>query len=231
MGNLAGRGRKQETKIRVDRLIERKLKCDRRKPALIVKTELEQELGVHISERTMKRPANEYEVFHRVARKQPYVNKANRLKGLQFAKMMSAKQLNFWITALWSDESKFNLFGSDGKVMVLRSKKEEFDPKCTVPTVKHDGGSITVWGCFCQSGVGNLVFLDRNMNTYYYVDILGKNLIQSAKHLRFRRHFIFQQDNDSKHASGLAKAWLKKDKIELLPWVSFSLDMNPIEHL
>ena len=66
---------------------------------------------------------------------------------------MSAKPLNFWNTALWSDESKFNLFGSDGKVMVWRSEKEEFDPKYTVPTVKYDGDSITVWGCFCRSGV------------------------------------------------------------------------------
>ena len=52
LGNLAGRGRKRETTIRVDRLIERKLICDRGKPARIVNTELEQKLGVYISERT-----------------------------------------------------------------------------------------------------------------------------------------------------------------------------------
>ena len=115
--------------------------------------------------------------------------------------------------------------------MVSRSKKEEFDPKCAIRTVKYGGGSITVWGRFCRSGVGNLVFLDRNMDVHYYVDILDKNLIQSTKHLRLGRHFIFQQDNDSKHTSGLAKAWLKKNKIELLSWASFSPNMNPIEHL
>ena len=59
--------------------------------------------------------------------------------------MMSAKPLNFWDTVLWSNESKFNLFGSDGKVMVWRSKKEEFDAKCTVSTVKYGGDLITVW--------------------------------------------------------------------------------------
>ena len=66
---------------------------------------------------------------------------------------MSAKLLNFWNTVLWSNESKFNLFDSDGKVLVWRSKKEGFDRKCTIPTVKYGGGSITVWGCFCRSGV------------------------------------------------------------------------------
>ena len=116
LGNLAGRGRKQETTIRVDQLIERKLKCDRRKSARIVKTELEKELGAYISERAIKRRVNEYELSGRVARKRPYVNKASRLKRLKFLKIMSAKPLNFWNTVLWSDESKFNLFGSDGKV-------------------------------------------------------------------------------------------------------------------
>ena len=114
--------------------------------------------------------------------------------------------------------------------MIWRSKKEEFDPKWTVPTVKYGGGSITVWEYFCRSGVGNLVFLDRNMDMHYYVDILDKNLIQSAKHLRLGRHFVFQQDNNPKHISGLAKAWLKKNKIELFSWIFFSPDMNPIEH-
>ena len=77
----------------------------------------------------------------------------------------------------------------------------------------------------------DLVFLDDNIDMHYYVDILDKNLIQSAKHFRLGRHFIFQQDNDPKHTSGLAKAWLKKNKIELLPCPAFGPDMNPIEHL
>ena len=76
-----------------------------------------------------------------------------------------------------------------------------------------------------------LVLLDRNMDMHYYVDILDKNLIQSGNHLRLDRHFISQQGNDPKHTLGLAKAWLKKNKIELLPWASFSPDMESIEHL
>ena len=32
---------------------------------------------------------------------------------------MLEKPLGFWETVVWSDESKFNLFGSDGKVMSM----------------------------------------------------------------------------------------------------------------
>ena len=132
MQNLNGHGRKRKTRIGVDRLIERKLKCDRRKSSRMMKVELEQHLGVSISERTIKRRANECGLFGRVARKRSYVNKANRLKRLNFAKTMSNRALDVWNTVLWTDGSKFNLFGSDGKVMVWRSKKEEFHPKCTL---------------------------------------------------------------------------------------------------
>ncbi|KAF8657143.1 hypothetical protein AX16_002274 [Volvariella volvacea WC 439] len=42
---------------------------------------------------------------------------------------------------------------------------------------------------------------------------------------------IFQQNNDSKHTSGVAKAWFKKKKICRLFWAPSSPDMNIIEHV
>jgi transposase len=144
IGNLFGRGRKRKTTATTDRLIQRKLKLDRRKSARIITSEVEKDLGILISESTVKRRAHEVGLFGRVARKKPYVNKTNRLKRLKYAKEMLRKPLGFWDTIVWSDESKFNLFGSDGRIMVWRSRDEEFDPKCTVPTVKHGGGSVMV---------------------------------------------------------------------------------------
>ena len=134
--NLFGRGRKRKRKTAAttDRLIQRKLKCDRRKSTCSIAAELETELGILISQSTVQRRAHEIGLFGRVARKKPYVNKINRVKRPRYAKEMLEKPLGFWETVVWSDESKFNVFGSDGKVMVWRTPKEEFDPKCTIPT-------------------------------------------------------------------------------------------------
>ena len=44
--NLSGRGRKRKTIAAVDRIIQRKIKVDRRKPTSAVKSEIEKELGV-----------------------------------------------------------------------------------------------------------------------------------------------------------------------------------------
>ena len=71
------------------------------------------------------------------------------------AKMMMEKPYDYWKDFLWSDQSKFNLKGSDGKMMVWRPTMEEYHSKCTVPTVKHNGASGMVWACFSRSGVGN----------------------------------------------------------------------------
>ena len=76
--------------------------------------------------------------------------------------MMMEKPYDYWKHVLWSDESIFNLFVSDGKIMVWRSTMEEYDHKCTVPTVKHNGGSVMVWGYFSRSNVGNLCFTEGN---------------------------------------------------------------------
>ena len=73
--------------------------------------------------------------------KKPYINKINRRKRLEYAKNRREKPLGFWNKVLWSDESKFNFFESDGEVVLWRSPKEEFEPECIIPTVKH-GGSV-----------------------------------------------------------------------------------------
>ena len=231
IANLAGRGRKRKTTVREDKVIQRKIKADRRKSASSVKHEIMQEIGITISSQTVRRRAHEAGLYGRIARKKPYVNKTNRLKRLSYVKTYRDKEMSFWKHVLWSDESKYSLFGSDGKVIVWRTPKEEFDPKCTVPTVKHGGGSVNVWGCFAWNGVGNLVFIEGNMTGEMYKDILAQNLFQSSKKLRLGSSMVFQHDNDPKHTSRVVKNWLAEKRVECLIWPSFSPDLNPIEHL
>ena len=170
-------------------------------------------------------------LYGRVARKKPYINKINRGKRITCAKMMVEKPYGCWKHVFWSDQSKFNLFGSDGKIMMWRSTMEEYHPKRTVPTVKHNGESGMVWPCFSRSGVGDLSFIEGNIDRFLYREILRKDLLQSCQKLGLENSFVFQHDNDSKHTAGLVKDWLKQKKIETLNWSPFSPDMNSIEHL
>ena len=87
--------------------------------------------------------------------------------------------------------------------MMWRTTTEELDPKCTVPTVKHGGGSVKCWGCFSSYGVGNLVFIDGNMTGEMYRAILNNNLLQSVNKLGMGAQWIFQHDNDPNHTAGI----------------------------
>jgi len=89
-----------------------------------------------------------------------------------------------------------------------------------------------VWGCFSRKGVGNLVHIPTTMDKHVYLDILQKNLKASARSLGLSRNFVFQQDNDPKHTSGLVKTWLSTQKnMVCMDWPAQSPDLNPIENL
>ncbi len=48
---------------------------------------------------------------------------------------------------------------------------------------------------------------------------------------RVSRTWVMQQDNNPKHTSHSTKEWLKKNKVNVLEWLSQSLDLNPITML
>ena len=99
----------------------------------------------------------------------------------------------------WSDETKIHIFGTDGVQIVWRRKGEEYNEKCMVPTVKHGGGSVLLWGCMSAAGVGELLFINGIMNSQMYCEILKEKMIPSLCALGHRA--LFQHDNDPKHTS------------------------------
>ncbi|CAJ0933412.1 unnamed protein product [Ranitomeya imitator] len=117
--------------------------------------------------------------------------------------------LDQWKSVLWCDESKFEIFGSNHHVFVRRRKGERMDSTCLVPTVKHGGGGVMVWGGFADDIVGDLFKIEAILNQHGYHSILQRHAIPSGLRL-VGPSFIFQQDNDPKHTSRLCKGYLTK---------------------
>ena len=87
-------------------------------------------------------------------------------------------------------------------------------------------------GCMTANGVGYSCRIDGNMNSALYCEILGDEFLQTVEYYELEsQDIIFQQDNDPKHTSAMAKYWFIDNGIEVLDWPPHSPDLNPIEHL
>ncbi|KAL0158921.1 hypothetical protein M9458_046997, partial [Cirrhinus mrigala] len=118
-----------------------------------------------------------------------------------------------WVKVLWSDETKIKLFVFNSSCCVWRRRNAAYDPKSTIPTVKHGGGNIMLWGCFSAKGTGQLHHIKGTMDGAMYCQILGENLLPS---LKMGHGWVFQYDNDPKHTAKATEECLKKKHIKVL---------------
>ncbi|KAJ4438153.1 hypothetical protein ANN_14092, partial [Periplaneta americana] len=126
----------------------------------------------------------------------------------KFAKEYENKGEDWQEKALFSDVSKFNVFGSDGRQMVWRKPKEEMKTKNLRATVKHGRGNVMIWGCVSASEVGELLFIEYIMKKEDYLHFLQHNLVKSAEKLEIEKEFMFYQNNDPKHNSHIVQEFL-----------------------
>ncbi|KAK3545317.1 hypothetical protein QTP70_003720 [Hemibagrus guttatus] len=165
------------------------------------------------------------------ARRVPLLKPVHVQARLKFAREHLDDPEEDWENVIWSDETKIELFGKNSTCRVWRRKNAELHPKNTIPTVKHGGGTIMLWGCFSAKGPGRLICVKERMNGAMYREILSKNLLPSARALKMKRGWVFQHDNDPKHTTRATKEWLRKKHFKVLELPSQSPDLNPIENL
>ncbi len=100
---------------------------------------------------------------------------------------------------------------------------EEYQENCALPTVKHCGGSIMVWGCMTTAGTGELRFIEGNMDSNMYCDILKQKMMPSLQKL------FSNITTTPKYTAKMTTALLLKVKV--MEWPSVPPDLNPIEHM
>ncbi|CAI9602485.1 unnamed protein product, partial [Staurois parvus] len=99
------------------------------------------------------------------------------------------KEEDFWDSVLWSDETKINVFGTDGfKSMV--SQRRGVQKKMHGAYSEHN---VLLWGCMSAACVGEMHFIEGIMNSQMYWSILKEKffnmtVIQNT-HLRPLLHF------------------------------------------
>ncbi|KAL7723160.1 hypothetical protein ACLKA6_019931, partial [Drosophila palustris] len=137
---LGDKGRQAPNKIfneAEERYIVRKMKANPRLTAPKLASEVSTGLGKKCCDETVRRVLRAHDLNGRVARNKPFISPKNRLARLTYAKTHLSMTPDFWNTVIFADESKFNIFGSDGNAYVWRKANTELQKQNLKATVKH----------------------------------------------------------------------------------------------
>ncbi len=107
-------GRPWKLTPRQERLLMRRVEENRHACSLQLSKEVESQTGVTISRDTIRRT----------------LQRNGKKAHLEFARAHADKDEDYWDSILWSDETKINVFRTDGFKTVWRHKGEEYKEKC-----------------------------------------------------------------------------------------------------
>ena len=100
------------------RFIVREIKKDPKLPATKLTKAFNIRFGYNICVNTVRNVLHKVGLHGRVARKKQFISKVNKQKRLDYAKSHKDKLMEYWNRVIFTDESKFNLYGNDGTFKV-----------------------------------------------------------------------------------------------------------------
>ncbi|KAI4898858.1 hypothetical protein NFI96_004520 [Prochilodus magdalenae] len=196
-----------------------------------IASELQTSCGLQISSRTVRRELHGMGLHGRAAASEPYITKCNANYRMQWCKAHRHWTLEQWRRVLWSHQTCFSVWQSDGQVWVRRFPGEQYLYDCTVPSATFGGEGIMVWGCGSGVGLGPLVPVRGTLNASTYQGILDNSMLPTLWEQFGDGPFLFQHDRTPVHRASSIKTWMSESGVEELDWPAQSPALHPIEHL
>ncbi|CAK9827632.1 Transposable element Tcb1 transposase [Anthophora retusa] len=197
-----------------------------------MKQHLHTHCNINVSAETVRRTLRDVGMHGRMKIKIPLLTKRHKKIRLEFARKYENFTEADWSKVIWSDETKIDYFGSDGREWTWKSPGQQLQSHHVHRTIKFGGGHIMIWSCMTSEGVGCVDKIEGTMTAKSYIKILENSLLISLeKWGKTIPDVIFQHDNDPKHKANCTKQWLVTQGFQVLDWPPQSPDLNPIEHL
>ncbi len=170
-------GRKCLVDVRGQRRLDRLIRDDRKATVTQITTRYNQGMQNTISECTTHRTLKQMGYSSRKPHRVPLLSAKNRKRRLQFTQAHQSWTIEDWKNVAWSDESRFLLQHSDGRVRIWRKIQESMDPSCLVSIVQAGGGGVMVWGIFSWHTLVPLVPIEHRLNSTAYLSIVADMFI------------------------------------------------------
>ncbi len=145
------------------RRMGRLVRDDRKATVTQITTRYNQGMQNTISEHTTHRTLKQMGYSSRRTHRVPLLSVKNRTRRLQFTQVHQSWTIEDWKNVACSDESRFLLRHSDGRVRIWRKEHESMDPSCLVSTVQAAGG-VMVRGIFSWHNLVPLVPIEHCFN-------------------------------------------------------------------
>lgn len=187
--------------------------------------------GNILSAQTIRRRLREAGLRSRKMRQQPRLTPAHCASREQWAMQRVHWRQQQWRRVIFTDESRFRLFHSDGRARVWREPRQEMLPQ-HVQCTERQSASVHVWAGIALHAKTELVFLDANVNANSYAELLQARLLPFVN-AAFGGvgNCLLQDDNAPPHRAAAVTQLKEQLQLRSLRWPSRSPDMNPIEHV
>ncbi|GBM38420.1 hypothetical protein AVEN_260805-1 [Araneus ventricosus] len=132
-----------------------------------------------------------------------------------------------WRSVVFSNESRFCLGASNGRVLARRRPGERLQPTCLRP--RHTGPTpgVMVWGAISYNSRSTLVVILRALTASLYVSLVIQPVVMPF--MNSIQGGVFKHVNAHPHTAVVTQHALQS--VDMLPWPARSPALSPIEHV